>query len=176
MSAEPPYQPPQSYEPQQKPPSRVNAGRVWAGGVGTAVVVALVIIVSILLLRGVFGIPVLAPEGEGAYGGTADTTTYALAGALIALVATGVLHVLLLGMPNPMTFFYWIAVLITAVAVILPFTFISDDVAGQLATAGINLLAGICLMSVLGSVGSASVRENRRAQGQTGQRRGGYGY
>lgn len=137
------------------------------GGVGTAVVVALVVVVGILLVRGVFTIPVLAPEGEGAYG-SANTTTYALAAAGLAIMATAILHLLLQFMPNPLTFFYWICVLITAVAVILPFTF-SAGIEARLATAGINLVAGICLMTVLGSTGSTAVSYER------GSYNGGYG-
>ncbi|CAM3344195.1 DUF6069 family protein [Stackebrandtia soli] len=135
---------------------RVAAGRLWAGGFGTAVVVALVIVVGILLVRGVLGIPVLAAEGEGIYG-TATTTQYALAGAAVALAATALLHLLLLIMPRPMQFFYWICVLVTAVAVLLPFTF-GAALDAQIATAGINLVAGLCLTSILGSIGSTSAR------------------
>ncbi|RDI68305.1 DUF6069 family protein [Nocardia pseudobrasiliensis] len=138
------------------PPARIRAGRLWAGGIGTAVVMALLVIVAILLVRGVFGIPVLAPEHEGAYG-TANTTTYALGAAGITLLATGLLHLLLQFMPSPLTFFYWITALCTAAAVILPFT-VSADHDSQIATAAINLIAGVCLISVLGSVATGSSR------------------
>jgi hypothetical protein len=59
-------------------------------------------------------------------------------------------------MPRPMQFFYWICVLLTAVAVLLPFTFDAEP-AAQIATAAINLVAGGCLMSILGSIGATSV-------------------
>lgn len=154
----PPAEPEPAREPRPKP--RVNAGRLWAGGIGAAVVVALVVLVGILLVRGVLKIPVLAPKGEGAYG-TASTTTYALTAAALALVATALLHALLLAMPRPMSFFYWICALVTAVAVLLPFTLVAE-LDAQIATAGINLVAGICLMSVLGSIGGSAVNPDRR--------------
>lgn len=157
MSAEPPSQPP--HASQSIPPSRVRAGRLWAGGIGTAVVMALLVVVAILLVRGVFGIPVLAPAREGAYG-TANTTTYALGAAGIALLATGLLHLMLEFMPSPLTFFHWIAALATAAAVILPFT-VTAERSAQIATAAINLIAGVCLISVLGSVAPGAVRRPR---------------
>lgn len=141
--------------PRPEPPRpRVSAGRLWAGGLGTAVVVALVIVVGVLLVRGVLGIPVLSAEGEGTYG-SASTTVYAFSGAVIAIVATGLLHLLLLVMPRPLQFFHWITGLATAVAVLLPMT-LSAEWDARIATAAINLVAGVALITVLGSVGSAS--------------------
>jgi len=151
--------PPTPAPPRRLP--RISAGRLWAGGIGTAIVVALVIVVGVMLVRGVLQIPVLAAEGAGTYG-SATTTTYAFAGAVIAIVATALLHLLLLFMPRPMQFFYWIAALLTAVAVLLPFTF-SAQWEAQIATAAINLVAGVCLMSILGSIGSSSVLPDENA-------------
>ncbi|GAA4911050.1 hypothetical protein LX16_2626 [Stackebrandtia albiflava] len=154
----PPPVPPAEPAPPTPPSNtipRVNPARLWAGGLGTAVVVALVILVGIMLVRGILGIPVLAPEGAGAYG-TAATTTYAFAAAVVAVMVTALLHALLAFMPRPMQFFYWICVLLTAVAVLLPFTFDAEPSA-QIATAALNLVAGICMMSILGSIGSSAV-------------------
>ncbi|HIW63172.1 MAG TPA: hypothetical protein H9881_11990 [Candidatus Stackebrandtia excrementipullorum] len=159
----PPTQRIPSQDFEQPSPRRtvnVNGGRLWAGGVGTAIVVALVIVVGVMLVRGIFQIPVLAAEGAGAYG-TATTTTYALAGAVITIAATALLHLFLLFMPRPMQFFYWICVLVTAVAVLLPFTF-AAELDAQVATAAINLVAGAALMSILGPVGGSAVVYNSR--------------
>ncbi|MBB5916486.1 hypothetical protein BJY24_005398 [Nocardia transvalensis] len=134
---------------------RVSFARLWAGGVGAAIVVALVIVVGVLLVRGVLGYGLLAPEGDGTYG-NASTTGYALGGALVALLATALLTVLLLFMPNPLTLFTWIVSLCTAVAVLLPFTLTADH-AAQFATAAINLVAGFALATVLGSAARASI-------------------
>ncbi|MBF6328398.1 DUF6069 family protein [Nocardia transvalensis] len=149
-------QPDPRYVPPQAGPPRIRVGRLWAGGAGTAIVMALLIVVAILLVRGVFGIPVLAPEREGAYG-TANTTTYALGAAALTLLATGLLHLLLALLPSPLTFFRWITALLTAAAVILPFT-VTADTSAQIATAAINLVAGVCLITVLASVAAGSVR------------------
>ena len=134
----------------------VNAGRLWAGGVAAALVAALVAVVGILLCRGVFDVPVLAPEGEGAWGG-ADTATYALGAALAALVATGLMHALLLFTPRPYLFFSWIVSLATLAAVLGPFAGTADQ-DSQLCTAAINLVLG----AAIGTLVSGSARSAAR--------------
>ena len=144
---------------QQQPSSQgpqVNFGKLWAGGFGAAIVVALVIIVGILLVRGILGYALLAPAGDGTYGNI-GTTAYAIGGAAVALLGTALLTVLLLFMPNPLTLFQWIVALCTAVAVLLPFTLTADHSA-QIATAVINLIAGFALLTVLGSAARASIQ------------------
>ncbi|WP_278261066.1 DUF6069 family protein [Nocardia sp. AG03] len=144
---------------QQPPKPAVNIGKLWAGGIGTAVVAALLVVVAIMLVRGVLGIAILSPEGAGAYG-TVSTTSYAMAAAGAALLATALLMVLLLAMPSPLTFFTWICLLVTAVAVILPFTLVAD-LDAKIATAVINLLVGLCITTMLSSVGAAAQNDNR---------------
>lgn len=134
---------------------KVNLGRLWAGGLGTAVVVALVIVVAIMLVRGILNIAVLSPEGAGAYG-TVSTTSYAIAGAAAAIAATGLLNLLLALMPNPLQFFYWITGLVTALAVLLPFTLVAG-LDAKIATAAINLIAGLCIITLLGSIGAGAM-------------------
>ncbi|MFC4374009.1 DUF6069 family protein [Nocardia halotolerans] len=140
--------------PGEPPEPKINVGKLWAGGIGTAVVAALLVVVAIMLVRGVLGIAILSPEGAGAYG-TVSTTSYAIAGAAAALLATALLMVLLLAMPSPLTFFTWICLLVTAVAVILPFTLVAD-LDAKIATAAINLLVGLAITTMLSSVGSAA--------------------
>src|SRR5215216_4729646 len=105
----PPYEGPASSPPR----ARVDAGRLWTGGLATAAV-------AVLVARGLFEIPLLAPTGEGALG---DASTARLAGlaAGAALLATGLIHLLLVSTPRPGRFFSWIVMLATLIAVILPF-------------------------------------------------------
>jgi hypothetical protein len=44
----------------------VDAARLWTGGLATALVAALIAVVGVLIARGLFDIPVLAPAREGA--------------------------------------------------------------------------------------------------------------
>ena len=95
-----------------EPTRSINAGRLWTGGVATALVGALVAVVGVLIARGLFDVPVLAPSSEGSFG---NASTFRLAGlaAGAALLATGLLHLLLVSTPRPGQFFTWIVALVT---------------------------------------------------------------
>src|SRR3977135_2835314 len=82
----------------------VNEGRLGAGGVATAIVAALAVLAGVLITRGVLGIPVLAPKAASDFGDS-STAVYAGLAAGCALLATALLHVLLIGTPRPVTFF-----------------------------------------------------------------------
>ena len=153
MSSIPPYVP----DPASTPPApKLDAGRLWTGGVATAAVAALVAVVGVLVARGLFDVPVLAPTGEGTLG---DASTARLAGlaALAALLATGLLHLLLLTTPRPGRFFTWIIGLATVIAAILPFMTDAEP-ATQLATGAINLAIGIAIGSLLSGVARSAMR------------------
>src|SRR4029453_15519221 len=117
-----------------RPRPGVDAGRLWTGGLSTALIAALIAVVGVLIVRGLFDVPVLAPEREGALG---DSTTARLAilAAVAALVAPGVTHLLLVSTPpGPFRFFSWIVSLLTLVAVLAPFM-TDATLATQVATA-----------------------------------------
>ncbi|PZF81299.1 DUF6069 family protein [Jiangella anatolica] len=140
-------------------PPEVDARRLWSGGVATALVGALIAVVGIVLVRGVLDIPVLAPEGEGVWG-DASTGWYAAGAALAALVSTGLAHVLLLTTPQPLRFFGWVVGLATVIGVVAPFT--SDaDLDAEVATAGLNLVLGVAIGTLVASVARAAVRRRR---------------
>lgn len=140
------------------PRGRPDAAQVWAGGVATAVVAALVALVGILICRWTLGIPILAPRSDGAWG-SAHTGEYMLVAALAALVATGLLHLLMLTTPNPGMFFGWIVALATLAAVVYPFS-TSAPLGQKAATAIVNLAIGIAITSLLTAT---AARAGRRA-------------
>ncbi|MER6032202.1 DUF6069 family protein [Streptomyces sp. NPDC001851] len=136
----------------------VAAGRLWATGAATAVVAALAAVVATLLMRGVLDVPVFAPRRAGVWG---DATTGYLAAwaAVAALVATGLLHLLLVTVARPRAFFSWIACLVTVAMVLLPFT--ADlHTATQLASAAVFLVIGATITGLL-SATATSVAPNR---------------
>jgi hypothetical protein len=142
-----------------RPPSNrptVAAGQLWGGGVATAIVAALVALVGVLVSRWLANIPLLAPMRDGAYGDV-HTTTLVLVVAAASLIATGLLHLLLLGTPRPTLFFGWIIALATVLAVVLPFT-TTAPLAQQAATAVVFLLIGVAIGTLLTGVGARSVR------------------
>jgi hypothetical protein len=131
----------------------VDAGRLWAGGIMAAVVAAGVAIVGLLVARGIADIPVLV-ERDGQLV-DADTWWYAAAAAGGTLLATGLLHLLLLAAPRPYLFFGWMIGLATAIAALLPFT-TGADLDSKIATSAINLAIGICIGSILAGVGRSA--------------------
>lgn len=142
----------------QEPPhrTRVDAARLWAGGVMTAVVAALTAVVGVLLVRGVLGVPVFAPEGDGMMG-DASTGLLAMGAALAALAATGLLHLLMLATPRPGTFFAWIVTLVTAVMVLLPFAS-SLPLDAKIGSAVLYLVIGVSIGSLLTAAGRSAAR------------------
>jgi hypothetical protein len=73
------------------------------------------------------------------------------------LLATGLLHVLLLGAPRPLRFFTWIAGLGLVLAVASPFTQLATW-QSKVATAVINLVAGAAVISLLTGTGHSAVQ------------------
>jgi hypothetical protein len=127
----------------------VDTGRLWAGGAATAVVAALVALVGVLIGDAVLNLemvePPLLPIGD------SFALRYALTAAALALVATGLAHVLALTTPRPRAFFSWIVGLATLVGVVLPFT-ADGAFGGKLATALVDLVLGLCILSLVSSV------------------------
>src|SRR5215212_1740974 len=105
--------------PAAPPRPRLEVGRLWAGGVATAVVAALIALVGVLIVRAVLRIALYAPKEAGALG-DGDTVVLCVAAAAAALAATGLVHLLLLATPRPLSYFSWIVGLLTAVAVVMP--------------------------------------------------------
>jgi hypothetical protein len=134
----------------------VDARTLWPGGAAAALVAALIAVVGIVVARGLFNIAVLAPKGKGTFG-DASTWQLTLAAAAGALVATGLLHLLLLFTPRPFAFFGWIVTLATAVVVLVPYSF-AAPLSAKIATSVINLLIGIAIGTLVSSVGARSLR------------------
>src|SRR5699024_7356397 len=88
---------------------------------------------------------------------------YALVAAATALLATALLHMLLLSAPRASTFFGWIMGLAIAIAAFAPFSQAAET-SSQFATALINLIAGLAIVSLLRSVGRTSVRSRAAAE------------
>jgi Family of unknown function (DUF6069) len=150
--------PPEAPRPVRPRPTRpqVDAGKLWPGGIATAVVAGLVALVGVLVCRWLFGIPLLAPKSDGAYGDV-HTTALVLLAAAAALVATALAHLLLLSTPRPLTFFGWIIGLATVLAVLLPFS-TSAPLTAKIATAVVDLFLGVAIGSLISGVAARSVR------------------
>jgi hypothetical protein len=141
----------------------VDARRLWGGGLATACVAALLAVAGVLICQDVLDVRLVRPAllVDLAHSFAFD---YAVTAFVLAVVATGLAHVLLLTTPRPRTFFAWIVGLATVCGVAAPFAF---DVArsSQVATAAINLALGICTGSLLGAVMSRTVRVTSDGRG-----------
>jgi hypothetical protein len=135
--------------------------RLWAGGLATAGVAALIAWLGTLTCRALLDVEV-ADSAAALDVTDSFVGNYALTAAVVALLATGLAHVLSLTTPTPRSFFSWIVGLVTAAAVVLPFTR-GDDLAVQVCAAAINLLIGAAIGSLLGTVLSRTVFDRERS-------------
>jgi hypothetical protein len=138
--------------------SAVDAKRLWSGGAATMLVSALVALVALLVSTIAFDVTPVAPGwliGDGSDATLA--TRFALTAAAAALLATALLHVMLLSTPRPIAFFDWIVVLVTVAAAVTPFA-VSGDLSEQIATCVIAVAVGLVIAILLPSV----VRSARR--------------
>ena len=143
-------------DPVPEPTRKVDARALWSGGVATAVVAALIALVGILVCRWLFNVPILSPRREGAWG-NASTVGYVFAAAACALVATGLMHLLLISTPYPRVFFGWIIGLATVVAVVYPFS-TTAPTTQKFATAVVNLILGVAIGTLVGEVSRRATR------------------
>ncbi|HLI42479.1 MAG TPA: DUF6069 family protein [Streptosporangiaceae bacterium] len=144
-----------------------DPGPLWAGGAATAAVAALIALVGILVSRWLLKVPILAPSRAGAWG-DASTGAYIAASAGAAVVATAIMHLLLLATPRPQIFFGWIIALGTIIAVVFPFS-TTAPVSQKVATAIVDLVLGIAIGSLINSVSYRAVR--RTSSGGPGYQR-----
>lgn len=138
--------PPYSATAHNKPTSRrpmLKSSTLWAGGAAAALVAAGVAALGYLVVRGLFELRILGVDlDEQLF--QPSMLGYAAAAALAALIATALMHVLLLSTPQPRVFFGWIVVLATALTALYPIM-ISGWVSAAIATAVVNVMIGCCI-------------------------------
>jgi hypothetical protein len=119
-------------------------------------VAALVVIAGVYMARGILGIPVLAPKAAGSFGSSV-TAVYAAVAAAGALLATGLLHILLLETPRPLSFCTWITALADLILVVAPFSQ-PASLPSKVFTAVINLVAGVAVITLLTGVARSAMQ------------------
>ena len=135
---------------------QIDVGRLWSGGVATAVVAALIGLVGVLIVRAAFNVALYAPAEAGALGDQ-STLLLCVVAAAAALAATGLVHLLLLTTPRPLTYFGWIVGLVTVAVVVAPFV-TGEPLAVKLAISLINLIIGIAIGSLVSGAAAAATR------------------
>lgn len=124
------------------------------------VVAAGVGIVCMLIIRLVLDIPVLAP-GSGAPVVQHQSATVPIGAAVAALIATALLHLLLLTTPRPVSFFVAIGGLATAIMIVEVFL-ISGPWQEQVATAVMYAVIAVVTLSLLTGVARAASQRRGR--------------
>lgn len=140
---------------------RVDVARLWAGGAATMIVAAGVAVVGMLAIDALFTLDVLQPYRDNIYVG--DKITLAIASALAALAATGLLHLLLMSAPRAHKFFAWIAGL-AIVAIILQEFLTGNGLLDKLITSALYLVIGIAITSLLSGVARTAIRYDHRGE------------
>ena len=126
----------------------------WAGGGATAVVAAGIGGVGVLLIRGLLGISILSAKGQLVDQAMAVVP---ISAALAALVATALLHLLLLTTPRPTAFFGAICAIVVAILVLQVFL-VGGTTEQQVATSVLYVVIGVGISCLLSGVARTAVR------------------
>ncbi|PJI93228.1 DUF6069 family protein [Luteimicrobium subarcticum] len=137
------------------PKLTLDAGRFVAGALATALVAALVGLIGVIIIEGVFDQTMVPPPDLFSSGSHA--ATFAIDSALFALLASGVLALLVVSTPRPKRFFGWIMVLAIALVTLLPFAWTSHTDRAIL-TALVNFVMGVATWSLLAGVATRTIR------------------
>jgi hypothetical protein len=129
----------------------IEWGRLAGGGIAASIVAALVPVVGLIIVRGVFNVDVFVRHHDGSLV-TVSTGTYAVAGFAAGVLATAVMVLLvILRVPAAKRFFAAIVILVTVIAVASPFG-TGVGAGSAIATAAINAAIGITILVLLTAV------------------------
>ncbi|WP_029290115.1 DUF6069 family protein [Cellulomonas sp. HZM] len=137
-----------------EPRLTLNAGQYWGGVVATAVVAALVGVVGVVVFEKILDVDLVVQDP---FGTDSHLGAYVVGGVAAALLAGGLLHLLVVSTPRPRAFFGWIVGLATLVVALLPLTW-TDDTTRALCSGLVNLVMGIAIWSLLASVLARTTR------------------
>jgi Family of unknown function (DUF6069) len=138
----------------------IDAPRLWGGGLATAVVAALVASVGVLICRDLLNVKLVEPPLLSVT--DSFPINYALTAFVLALAATGLAHLLSVVTPRPRVFFGWIVGLFTVATMVLPFA-LEGSMQGKICAAVINMVIGLCIVSLLSAVLSRTVVDAERS-------------
>ncbi|WP_421732883.1 hypothetical protein [Cellulomonas sp.] len=132
----------------------MDAGRFWAGVVATALVAALVGLVGVVIVDQILSIELAVQD---LFGTNSTGAAYVVGAAVFAVLAGGLLHLLVVTTPKPKAFFGWIMFLATLTAALLPLTW-TDELESSISAGIVNALIGIAIWSLLLGVLSRTLR------------------
>ena len=123
----------------------IDQARFWVGAVLTSTVAALGGVIGLVVAQDLLHISLSqSPLAVGPI----DITNYGLLAGVVAMLAAVLYAGLLAFAPRPSVYFGALGGLLTALAVLLPFT-VATAVGGQIALAAINLVVGVLILSLI---------------------------
>lgn len=123
--------------------SRVDAGVLWAGGAATAVVAALVAAVGALICDSLLDVTLIPVWGHDVLT-LSDRAALPVGAAVTALLATALLHLLLVAVPSPVRFFNWVVALVAIAFAVAPFGY-DATTKTQVATAVVDFVVVVSI-------------------------------
>lgn len=141
------------------PKLTLEGGRYVAGALATALVAALIGLVGVVVIEGIFDQDMVPPPDLFSTGSHA--AAFAIDGAIFAILASAVLALLVVSTPRPKRFFGWLMVLATALITVLPFAWTSHLDRAVL-SAIVNLVIGLATWSLLAGVATRTIRPAAR--------------
>ena len=133
---------------------RLDPVRYWVGAGITAVIAALASLVALVVAQGIVHVPVVL--GSGPTLTHVHAVVYGLCAAGIALLAAAVYDGMLHVAPRPLTYYSWIAAIITVLSALLPFT-TTAGLHSQIALASTNFVVGL-IITLLVPVAASNAR------------------
>jgi Family of unknown function (DUF6069) len=138
-----------------EPDGRIDQIRYWVGAGITAVLAALVSLIALVIAQGIVHVPVVLGSNS------VHAAVYGIAAAGIALLAAGLFDAMLQVAPRPLTYYSWLAAIITVLATLLPFT-ANVGLHSQIALAATNFAVGV-VITLLVPVAASNARRRSSA-------------
>ncbi len=134
---------------------RIDQIRYWVGAGITAVLAALVSLIALVIAQGIVHVPVVLGSNS------VHAAVYGIAAAGIALLAAGLFDAMLQVAPRPLTYYSWLAAIITVLATLLPFT-ANVGLHSQIALAATNFAVGV-VITLLVPIAASNARRRSPA-------------
>lgn len=135
----------------------VDFKTLWSGGAATALVAALIGLVGNLVVTGLLELTLVRPGLTGLFPGSRSLDVM-LHGAFLALAATALINVLLLGTPRARAFFSWIMGLVTVIITVAPLSHEDFDWESRISSSIVYLITGIAITSLIAGVATSAIR------------------
>jgi hypothetical protein len=139
------YEQPRTHDNVQVAAKNVDHARFWVGAILTSTVAALAGVIGLVIAQDLLHVPLtLSSTGVP----SVQVGTYGVLIGLVSMLAAVLYAGMVAFAPRPTVYYGALTGLLTALAVLLPFT-AAASLTGQLALAAINLVVGVLIMTLV---------------------------